>query len=397
MSPALQVTDGRLKAITQTHGRTMMPPRKRQKAEQDALFDPIEYTRLGPEDRKVIAECRSLGPISMRDREMARLVSVVLRDLHHESLIPEWARDIPVGGYYDVPLAWFTRDEARPFDFYGFFESCCKAVLNFKVIFKCITNLHRRRRKFEVILREQPLPTMEQVARRGLLEYGGMPVEALASWLTWRKWVYDVDNRSAQETGYLFEPMLTESLGGRTVSATASPITRTGDSTKRRQVDCIVEVGDTRLAYEFKDRITIAASGQGRFAEELSFPADCAASGFTPVLMVMDPTPNAKLTAITKAFKDADGQVYLGDEVWRHLADLSGVEIANFVKQYIKDPIEDIAVRERNLLDFGLSYRTGSDGDTITVTLGAHTWMIPRPRRDAAVAPCGEEADNGDA
>ena len=296
-----------------------------------------------------------------------------------------------------MPLAWFTRDEARPFDFYGFFESCCKAVLNFKVIFKCITNLHRRRRKFEVILREQPLPTMEQVARRGLLEYGGMPVEALASWLTWRKWVYDVDNRSAQETGYLFEPMLTESLGGRTVSATASPITRTGDSTKRRQVDCIVEVGDTRLAYEFKDRITIAASGQGRFAEELSFPADCAASGFTPVLMVMDPTPNAKLTAITKAFKDADGQVYLGDEVWRHLADLSGVEIANFVKQYIKDPIEDIAVRERNLLDFGLSYRTGSDGDTITVTLGAHTWMIPRPRRDAAVAPCGEEADNGDA
>lgn len=368
MSPALQATDSRLIALTQTNGRTKMPPRKRQQVQQEALFVAVEYTRLGPEHRKIIAESRSLGPISMMDREMARLVSVVLRDLGHESLIPQWARDIPTGDYYDVPLAWFRRDEARPFDFGGFFISCCEAVTNFPVIFKCITNLHRRRRKFDEILREQPLPTMEQVARRGLLEYGGLPVEALASWLTWRKWIYDIDNRSAQETGYLFEPMLTESLGGRSASAKSSPITRAEDPTKRRQVDCIVEIGDTRLAYEFKDRITIAASGQGRFAEELSFPRDCAASGFTPILMVMDPTPNDKLTAITKAFENSGGKVYLGDQVWSHLSELSGVEIANFVKRYIKDPIESIAVRERNLLNLGLSYKAGINGDTLNVS-----------------------------
>lgn len=393
MSPALQVTDARLKAIIQTNGRTSMPPPKRPKAQQEALFVTEEYTRLGPVDRKIIADGRDLGPISMTDREMGRLVSVVLRDLGHHTLIPEWARDIPDGDYYDVPLAWFTRDENRSFDFGGFFLTCCKVIENFIVVFRCITKLHRHRRKFEVILRTQPLPTMDQVARRGLLEYGNVPVEAVASWLTWRKWVYDIDNRSAQETGYLFEPMLAESLGGRSVSAKASPVKRADDPGKGRQVDCIVEVDGKKLAYEFKDRITIAASGQGRFSEELAFPRDCAASGYTPVLMVLDPTPNPKLTAITKAFQDSGGYVFLGDEVWVHVSELSGSEIAAFVKRYIKDPVESIAVRERDLLDLGLRYRTDTSGDSVEITIGTHTWIIPRPRRDEAVAVDGSEED----
>lgn len=397
MSPALQATDARLKAIIQTNGHTRMPPSKRPKAQQQSLFGAEEYARLGPEDRKTIADGRNLGPISMSDREMGRLVAVVLRDLAHHTLIPAWARDIPDGNYYNVPIGWFTRDETRPFDFGSFFLTCRKEVENFRVIFRCITKLHRHRRKYEVILRTQPLPTMEQVARRGLLEYGIVPVEALASWLTWRKWVYDIDNRSAQETGYLFEPMLTESLGGRSVSAKASPVKRAEDSSKGRQVDCIVEVGGEKIAYEFKDRITIAASGQGRFSEELAFPRDCAASGFTPVLMVMDPTPNPKLTAITKAFQDAGGRVFLGDEVWIHLSELSGVEIATFVKRYIKDPIESIAVRERQLLDLGLRYRTDVSGDSVEITIGTHTWVIPRPQRDDAVAVDGEEEDTEEA
>ena len=396
MSPALQTTDARLRAIVQTTGRTTMPPPKRPRAQQEALFGSEDHARLGPEDRKIIADSRELGPISMADRELARLVSVVLRDLKHDALIPEWARDIPVGEYYAVPLNWFSRDQGRPFDFGGLFLACCKAVNNFRVIFKCITKLHRHRRKYEVILRTQPLPTMEQVARRGLLEYGALPVGALASWLTWRKWVYDIDNRSAQETGYLFEPMLTESLGGRSASAKASPVKRADDPSKGRQVDCIVEIGGSKLAYEFKDRITIAASGQGRFAEELAFPRDCAASGFIPVLMVMDPTPNPKLTAITKAFRENGGRVFLGDEVWSHLSELSGVEIATFVKRYIKDPVESIAVRERELLDLGLRYRTGADGDSIEVTVGAHTWVIPRPRRDEAVAVDEDDSEAGE-
>jgi hypothetical protein len=168
-------------------------------------------------------------------------------------------------------------------------------------------------------------------------------------------------------------------------------VKRADDPTKGRQVDCIVEVRGEKLAYEFKDRVTIAASGQGRFSEELSFPRDCAASGYLPVLLVMDPTPNPKLTALTKAFLENGGRVFLGDEVWDHLSELSGVEIATFVKQYIKDPVESIAVRERELLDIGLRYRAGQGGDTIEVTIGTHSWIIPRPPRDEAVAVNGED------
>lgn len=389
MSPALAETDRRLRELL-NDGRTTMPAPRRIKVKQPPLFGE-EYARLGPEDRKVIADARNLGPISMSDREMGRLVAVLLRDLGHPRLIPEWARDIPAGGYYDVPLAWFTRDEGRPFDFGSLFLVCCETVDSFRVILRCITKLHRHRRKYEVILRTQPLPTMEQVARRGLLEHGTMPVEVLTSWLTWRKWVYDVDGRSGQETGYLFEPMLVESLGGRSFSAKTSPVKRADDPSKGRQVDCIVEVGGQKLAYEFKDRITTAASGQGRFPEELSFPRDCRASDYTPVLLVMDPTPNSKLTAITRAFQDAGGKVILGDKVWEHLAELSGGDIANFVKHYIKDPVESIAVHERELLDFGMRYRSGLQGDSIEITIGHHSWVIPRPRRDEAVAVENEE------
>jgi DNA (cytosine-5)-methyltransferase 1 len=387
MSPALQATEARLRGITHSTEKTTMPgPRSQFEEAQPGLFRADELTRLGPEDRKIVADARALGPVRMSDREMARLIAFVLRDLNHNDLIPEWARDIPEENYYATPLDWFTRDDARPFDFARFYLTCCTAVQNFRVIFRCITKLHRHRRKYEVILRTQPLPTTEQVARRGLLEHGLIPAEALASWLTWRKWVYDIDNRSAQETGYLFEPILTESLGGRSVSAKVSPVKRADDANKGRQVDCIVEVDGEKFAYEFKDRITIAASGQGRFVEELAFPRDCETSGYTPMLLVMDPTPSEKLRQISEAFCAAGGKVFLGDEVWNHLNELSGEEIANFVKRYIKDPVAFIAVPEQQLLDLGLRYRSGEDGDSIEVTIGPHQWLIPRPPREGAVA-----------
>ena len=47
--------------------------------------------------------------------------------------------------------------------------------------------------------------------------------DLLASWLVWRKWIFDVDNRAAQETGYLFEPVLTSCLGGEAVGSKTRP------------------------------------------------------------------------------------------------------------------------------------------------------------------------------
>ena len=51
---------------------------------------------------------------------------------------------------------------------------------------------------------------------RGLLQYGGMSPKTLAGFLLWRKWIFDIDNRAGQETGYLFEPIICRGCWRRT-------------------------------------------------------------------------------------------------------------------------------------------------------------------------------------
>jgi DNA (cytosine-5)-methyltransferase 1 len=397
MSPSLQNTDKRLRTLLQSPpperelmaqspgpGRPRGRPQNVVQQRQSGLFSRA-LTRLEADDKRLITRARTVKPIKLSDRELARLVSVLLHDLGHDDLIPSWV-GVPNGAsYYELPLSWFTQDAQREFTFGDFFLSCVERVQDFRVVFKCICALHGRRRKFDLILRNQPIPTMDQVAPRGLLEHGIVGVPGLTSWLMWRKWVFDVDNRSGQETGYLFEPMLAASLGGESYGSKKSPVYRGGDpSAGGRQVDCIVDADGEALAYEFKIRVTIAASGQGRWKEELSFPEDCMASGYKPVLMVMDPTPNDKLDELKMVFIKAGGVIYEGEAVWEHMRQQSGDEIAAFVKKYIREPILDIAANEERLLDLGLRYRVGSGGDRIVVSIGEHSWAIPRPPRTQA-------------
>lgn len=150
---------------------------------------------------------------------------------------------------------------------------------------------------------------MNQIGPRSILEHGICSDRLLSNWMLWRKWIYDIDNRAAQETGYLFEPILASCLGGVPVGAKNSPVKRLDEDgipkVGGRQIDCMVS--DRNHIYEFKLRVTIAASGQGRFSEELSFPKECLAAGFTPILIVLDPTPSAHLTELGQAFIDSGG------------------------------------------------------------------------------------------
>ena len=172
-----------------------------------------------------------------------------------------------------------------------------------------MASLHKARLKYQTILETQPIPTMEQVGPRGLLQYGTMSHASLGALLFWRKWFFDIDNRAGQETGYLFEPVIAYAVGGTPVPASRSPVKRSRDNSKGRQIDCLI--GDH--AYEIKIRVTIAASGQGRWGEELEFPVDCRTSGYKPILVVLDSTENPKLTELSRAFRDNGGEVYIGD------------------------------------------------------------------------------------
>jgi 3D (Asp-Asp-Asp) domain-containing protein len=249
-------------------------------------------------------------------------------------------------GYYDLPPAWFTSHQDAPE-----IDRLQKALAegmdvdgDFGMYFHNLCSLHKRRLKFQKILSHQPKPTMDQVGPRGLLEYGVCDDDLLNNWLIWRKWVFDIDNRAGQETGYLFEPVLASCLGGEAVGSSNSPVKRLDENgspkSTGRQIDCYI--GAENVAYEFKLRVTIAASGQGRFGEELSFPRECSAAGITPVLVVLDPTPSTRLNELASAFSEHGGSVYIGDEAWQHLEDKAGSIMSRFIDYYIKEPLSAI-------------------------------------------------------
>lgn len=209
---------------------------------------------------------------------------------------------------------------------------------------KNLCDLYRRRTKYYYILKKQPFPNAEQIVPRSLLEFGNCENQLLADWLEWRKWIFDIDNRCAQETGYIFEPILANCLGGEPRSSVNSPVKRideNGNATSNgRQVDCYIE--ETKEVYELKMRVTIAASGQGRFNEEMSFPYEAQKAGLTPVLVVFDDNESTLLTKLKNRYKECGGRFYIGDDAWDILQKAAGKEMAIFINKYIYPPINSM-------------------------------------------------------
>ena len=128
-------------------------------------------------------------------------------------------------------------------------------------------------------------------------------------------------------------------------------------------------------AYEIKIRVTIAASGQGRWGEELSFPADCKASKFTPVLLVLDGTENSKLSELAKTFRQQGGSAYLGEDAWAHLEAEAGPTMSVFIEKYIRGPFDELLERTpTEIPELRLRLRS----DSIHVQIGAETLDIKR-------------------
>src|SRR5690606_866561 len=221
-----------------------------------------------------------------------------------------------------------------------------------------------------------PIPTLEQVGPRGLLQYGKLGPAALAGLLFWRKWFFDIDNRAGQETGYLFEPVIAYAVGGTPVPAKKSPVKRHKDKKKGRQVDCLLG----KKAYELKIRVTIAASGQGAWSEELGFTIYCSGSGYKPVFVVLDSTPNPKLLELEKAFTDQDGEVYKGATAWKHLDSLAGPTMSLFLENYVRGPIERLICEAPKALP---KFAATMSDDRIEITVGSEKLRIFR--REAEV------------
>ena len=271
---------------------------------------------------------------ALSDDACSFLVAAIVRDLGLSGDFPELATRLP--GFFDEPD---PRNLVLPgHDFLELLGRLIELVADADTYFACLATLQKARLKYAKILEYQPIPTMDQIGPRALLQYGQMGSRALAGFLLWRKWLFDIDNRAGQETGYLFEPIIAYAIGGAPFSAQKSPIRRSGDKSKGRQVDCI----RGKLAYEIKIRVTIAASGQGRWQEELGFPADCRRSGYTPILLVLDPTPNPKLTELVGAFEGQRGHTYIGEAAWGHLDEAAGETMAVFLENYVRQPMTEM-------------------------------------------------------
>jgi hypothetical protein len=285
--------------------------------------------------KSIINKAQSVGGskqgVALNDEQCAYLVAVVATDLRIRGKLRL--------GKLELPPFFGTRSleslRLPGSDFHQLFEQLVNADRDADAYFDCLASLHKARLKYERILQTQPVPTIDQVGPRGLLQYGCVGTKALTPFILWRKWLYDIDNRAAQETGYAFEPIIARAIGGTPAPSKKSPVRRQSDPRKGRQVDCVLG----KKAHEIKMRVTIAASGQGRWKEELDYPSDCKASGYTPVLVVLDPTPNPKLAELRAAFLAAGGAAHIGETAWAYLRSLAGPTMSRFLGQYVHVPL----------------------------------------------------------
>ncbi len=312
---------------------------------------------LTQSQKTIWEKAKSLGSggqaIRLDDEACTYLIARIATDLGVIERLPEIKEGVPE--FYNSGA--LNELSIPGVDALALFQKLLEIDPNADTYFACLASLHKARLKYETILETQPIPTLEQVGPRGLLQFGQLSSKGLATFLFWRKWFFDIDNRAGQETGYLFEPVIANAIGGTPVSAARSPVKRRSDNRKGRQVDCLVG----NRAYELKIRMTIAASGQGRWSEELDFPLDCVASEYVPVLLVLDSTANPKLTELTNAFLAQDGEVYIGEDAWAHLDELAGPTMANFIDRYVRKPMASLLAEASEQLEPFTAFFEGSD------------------------------------
>ena len=285
--------------------------------------------------------------VIIQPKDVVLLIHIAFMDLY-ESETPDWFNqdflEIAKCNFYNITPEMIDKLPEMTIDDAVSFLQKCGATNTDNAIYlylKNLSELYRRRFKYYNILRTQAFPHTEQIGPRCLLEYGNCEDDLLFSWMSWRKLIFDIDNRSAQETGYLFEPIIASCLGGESVSHRHSPVKRldeNGNSTAEgRQIDCYI--AEEHEVYELKLRVTIAASGQGRFNEEMTFPHEAKAAGLRPILIVFDPTPSTLLDKLKDKYVSEGGTYAIGENAWNMLISRAGKEMGKYIEKYIRPPI----------------------------------------------------------
>lgn len=133
--------------------------------------------------RAILEKARALGgggqAVALSDDACTFLIAVIARDLSLVNQFPELPIDIPAF-YSPYPLASLALPGG---EFVPLFERLIGLDENADTYFACLAALHKARLKYERILEVQPLPTIDQVGPRGLLQFGTMSARALTGFL----------------------------------------------------------------------------------------------------------------------------------------------------------------------------------------------------------------------
>lgn len=146
---------------------------------------------LTQSQRAILAKARALGGgrqgVALKDDICTYLVAIIAGDLGLLDRFPEASADLPS---FFGPNRLSSR-RLPGYDFLQLFERLISLDPNADTYFSCLAALHKARLKYERILQTQPIPTIDQVGPRGLLQYGTMSPAALTGFLFWRKWMFD--------------------------------------------------------------------------------------------------------------------------------------------------------------------------------------------------------------
>jgi hypothetical protein len=128
-----------------------------------------------------LAKVRAVGnsglAVPVGDEICTYLLGIVVQDLGLRASFPVFAEALPAF-FGTTPLSSLR---VEGLNFIALFEQLVDLRQDADSYFLCLATLHKARLKYERILQAQPIPTIDQVGPRGLLQFGSLNPGALAA------------------------------------------------------------------------------------------------------------------------------------------------------------------------------------------------------------------------
>ena len=120
--------------------------------------------RLTLDESRLLTRVTTLGsgtnlPVVMTPGELMKLIGVIYRDTNMSARLDPalWRKIAPPETYYRIPQSWFDQPiQVSPTAHIDLMRLASHHITDFQTYLKCLAELHKRRRKYAMILAAQP-------------------------------------------------------------------------------------------------------------------------------------------------------------------------------------------------------------------------------------------------